>query len=91
MTSTNDGTIRLWKDIYARIAIILFLISCVDFLIPSALVQLRFWQKPTPPTAPEQTMFAMYFFTRFVVLPFVIGFLLLIVAAGRLLKRKKIF
>lgn len=83
-------SVGLWRDWYARIALGLLLLAIVDLFIPDILVHLDVWPKNYS-SNPELESFSLMILTRFVLLPIVIAILLLVVAAGRLLLRKKIF
>lgn len=88
---SNNQPMGFWRDWYARIALGLLLLAIVDLFIPDILVHLGVWPTPTYPPNEERESFSVFILTRFVLLPVVIAFLLLVVAAGRLLRRKKIF
>jgi hypothetical protein len=65
--------------------------ATVDVFIPAIFMQLGIWPKPQRPATPEYLMWMETFAVRFIALPIVIAFFLLVIAAGRLLRRKKIF
>jgi hypothetical protein len=90
-TNPNNQPMGFWRDWYARIGLGLFLLGIVDVFVPEFFVKLGVWPKPQPPPSTEYLMLMETFAVRFVLLPIVIAFLLLVVAAGRLLRRKKIF
>ena len=94
MTSTeraNNKFFNFWRDWFGRIGFFVLLISIVDFFfLPDLLRKLGLWPKPRDPAALDYLMFTQTLFMRSVFYPIIIAFLLLVVAAGRLLRRKKI-
>ena len=83
-------SVGFWRDWYTRIGLGLFLLAIVDLFIPDILVHFGVWPKNYS-SNPELESFSLMILTRFVLLPILIAFLFAVVAAGRLLLRKKIF
>ena len=94
MTSTNrevDGSNGFWRDRYARIGLALLILAVGSSFLPKMFMRAGLWPKPEPPPSINFLMISETFFVRLFVIPILVSAAMFAIAAGRLLKRKKIF
>lgn len=86
-----DGSNGFWRDWYARFGLAVLILAIAGSFLPKIFIRMGLWPKPEPPPSIDFLMISETFFVRFFVTPILVSAVMFAIAAGRLLKRKKIF